>query len=297
MVDRYVLIIGAMKAGTTTLFDHLAAHPAIAPSRPKEPGFFAFDDLYAGGREAYHALFDFDPTIHAIRLDGSTDYAKFPHCGDVPARLKSFGGAFRLIYLLRHPLRRIESHAQHVQHKKREVGRIDSGRADHGLDAGISPVSLDISRYAMQLDQYADYFDSGALLVTSLERLTSDPADVLDAVCRHIGVDPQRLPDSLAQRNPGDGVKRAREVHPLWRAAAAVAPARALVRAALPPRLRDRLRGQTRPLTRADGRFKLTSEEEARLIVELTPDLTRLRDRYGFDAAREWGIDLGGGKR
>ena len=43
-MERYALIIGAMKAGTTTLFDHLAAHPAVAPSHPKEPGFFAFDD-------------------------------------------------------------------------------------------------------------------------------------------------------------------------------------------------------------------------------------------------------------
>jgi hypothetical protein len=292
MVDRYALIIGAMKAGTTTLFDHLAAHPAIAPSRPKEPGFFAFDDLYAGGREGYHALFSFDPDVHQIRLDGSTDYAKFPHCGDVPARLNSFGGDFRLIYLLRHPLRRIESHAQHVQHKRREVGRIDSDRSDHSLDAGVSPVSLDISRYAMQLDQYADYFDKGALLVMSLERLTRDAESVMSAVYRHIGVDPQSLPDALARRNAGDGVKRAREVHPLWRAAAAVAPARDLVRAVVPQPLRDRLRGRTRPVTQAEGRFDLTADEEARLLEQLAPDLRRLRDRYGFDVSGEWGIAL-----
>jgi transposase-like protein len=292
MVDRYALIIGAMKAGTTTLFDHLAAHPAIAPSRPKEPGFFAFDDLYAGGRDIYHALFDFDPAAHAIRLDGSTDYAKFPHCGNVPARLRAFGGDFRLIYLLRHPLRRIESHAQHVQHKRREVGRNDSDRPDHSLDAGVSPVSLDISRYAMQLDQYADYFDRGALLVTSLERLSRDPAAVVSDVCRHIGVSPQSLPNSLERRNAGDGVRRAREVHPLWRAAASVAPARELVRAVVPPTLRDRLRGRTRPVTQARGRFALTTKEEARLLEQLSPDLRRLRDRYGFDAAAEWGIGL-----
>lgn len=292
MVDRYALIIGAMKAGTTTLFDHLAAHPAIAPCRPKEPGFFAFDDLYATGRVGYHSLFAFDPAVHQVRLDGSTDYAKFPHCGDVPARLNAFGGDFRLIYLLRHPLRRIESHAQHAQHKKREVGRIDSDRRDHSLDSGVSPVSLDISRYAMQLDQYADYFDRGALLVTSLERLTRDPAGVTYAVCRHIGVDPEFLPAALERRNAGDGVRRAREVHPLWRAAAAVAPARELVRAVVPQPLRDRLRGRTHPVTQAEGRFTLTADEEARLIEQLTPDLRRLRDRYGFDGEHEWGIDL-----
>lgn len=291
MVDRYALIIGAMKAGTTTLFDHLAAHPAIAPSRPKEPGFFAFDDLYSKGRDWYHSLFTFDPAVHQVRLDASTDYAKHPHCGDVPGRLKGFGGDYRMIYILRHPLRRFESHAQHVQHKRREVGRLDSDRPDHSLDAGVSPVSLDISRYAMQLDQYADYFDRGALLVTSLERLTRDPVGVSSAVCRHIGVDPGQLPETLERRNAGDGVRRARDVHPLWRAAAALAPARAFVRAIVPEPLRDRLRGRTRPVTQAEGRFALRPDEEARLIDQLAPDLRRLRDRYGFDVKGEWGID------
>ncbi len=291
MVDRYALIIGAMKAGTTTLFDHLSEHPAVAAARPKEPGFFAFDDLYAKGRNWYHSLFAFDPSVHRMRLDASTDYAKFPHCREVPQRLRAFGGTYRLIYILRHPLRRIESHAQHVQHKRREVGQIGSDRPDHSLDAGISPVSLDISRYAMQLDQYADYFDKGEVHLTSLERLTRDPVAATGAVCRHLGLDPERLPHSIERRNAGDGVRRGRDLHPLWRAAAALAPARDLVRAAVPKPLRDRLRGLTRPVTRAEGRFTLRPDEEARLIEALAPDLRRLRDRYGFDVRGEWGLD------
>ncbi len=292
MTSRYALIIGAMKAGTTSLFDHLALHPAVAGCRPKEPGFFAFDDLFAKGPDWYHSLFPFEAGVHQIRLDGSTDYAKFPHCGDVPARLKAFGAEFRLVYSLRHPLRRIESHAQHVQHKRREVGRADSDRRDHSLDAGVSPVSLDISRYAMQLDQYAEYFDRGALLVTSVERMARAPREASDAVCAHLGLDPSALPETVERRNAGDGVRRGRDVHPLWRAAAAIAPARELVRAALPQPVRDRLRGRTRPATVAEGRFALRPDEEGQLLEELAPDLIRLRDRYGFDIAGEWGIAL-----
>lgn len=292
MMNRYALIIGAMKAGTTTLFDHLADHPEIAPCRTKEPGFFAFDDLYAGGRDRYHALFRYQSGVHRIMLDASTDYAKYPHCGDVPARIKAFGGEFRLIYSLRHPLRRIESHAQHVQHKRREVGRLDSDRPDHSLDAGVTPVSLDISRYAMQLDQYADYFDNGALLLTSVERMAREPAATSSAVCVHLGVNPEALPARIERRNSGDETRRGREVHPLWRSAAAVAPVRGLVRALTPETFRKRLRDKTRPATTAEGRFKLRPDEEARLLETLAPDLRRLRDRYGFDIADEWGIDL-----
>ena len=48
-MDSYILIIGAMKSGTTSLFATLAQHPQIAPAHPKEPGFFAFEDVNAQG--------------------------------------------------------------------------------------------------------------------------------------------------------------------------------------------------------------------------------------------------------
>ncbi|MFN3960370.1 MAG: sulfotransferase domain-containing protein [Parvularculaceae bacterium] len=291
-MERYALIIGAMKAGTTTLFDHLAGHPAVAPSQPKEPGFFAFDELYSKGREYYHSLFRVEDGAHRIRLDGSTDYAKHPYCGDVPARLKAFGGEFRLIYSLRHPLRRIESHAQHVQHKRREVGRIDSDRADHSLDSGVSPVSLAISRYAAQIDQYADYFDKGALLITSVERMAKAPEAAMREICAHLDLDPSGLPASVERKNAGARVRRGRDVHPLWRAASAIGPLRSLARAVTPKEFRNRLRDGARVQTQAKGRFTLTPGEEAQILEMLTPDLRRLRDRYGFDVEGEWGINL-----
>jgi hypothetical protein len=292
MINRYGLIIGAMKAGTTTLFDHLADHPEIAGSNPKEPGFFAFDDLYREGRRGYEALFSWDPAIHKVALDGSTDYAKYPHCGDVAGRIRAYGSDFRFIYILRHPLRRIESHAQHVQHKKREVGRIDSDRDDHSLDAGVSPVSLDVSRYAMQLDQYKDYFDKGAVMITSVERLAANPQGVARAACVHLGVNPERLPANVERRNEAGQTWRARDLHPLWRAASAVAPLRAAAKALTPQSFRDRLRLKTRPATAAKGRFTLSVQEEAALTETLADDLQRLRDVYGFDFEREWGITL-----
>lgn len=290
MIARFGLIIGAMKAGTTTLFDHLARHPEIAASNPKEPGFFAFDEEFAKGRAFYESLFSFDPASSRIALEASTDYSKFPHCGDVPARMASFGGEFRLIYMLRHPLRRIESHAQHVQHKRREIGRFDSARPDHSLDAGISPVSLDISRYAMQLDQYRDYFGAGALMISSVERLAADPEGVARAALIHFGVDPDLLPGEVERRNAGAQAWRQRDIHPWWRAAASVPPLRAAAKALAPQALRDRLRLATRKTSEAKGRFTLTAREETDLLETLGDDLRRLRDEYGFDCEREWGV-------
>ena len=37
---NFAIIIGAMKSGTTSLFDLLSQHPEVAGSRSKEPDFF-----------------------------------------------------------------------------------------------------------------------------------------------------------------------------------------------------------------------------------------------------------------
>lgn len=38
--DAYLLIIGAMKCSTSSLFNYLAPHPSICPCITKEPEFF-----------------------------------------------------------------------------------------------------------------------------------------------------------------------------------------------------------------------------------------------------------------
>ncbi len=43
------LVIGAQKSGTTSVFRHLAAHPAIHMPAQKELNFFAKPDRYARG--------------------------------------------------------------------------------------------------------------------------------------------------------------------------------------------------------------------------------------------------------
>jgi len=190
-IDSYVLLIGAMKSGTTTLFDLLAQHPKIAACHPKEPGFFAFEERWAQGFDWYEGLFDFDPDVHRYALDGSTDYTKHPFCTGIPERLAaSAPRRFKLIYLLRNPLRRIESHARHVQITGKEVGQCTSPRRDHGLDSGVSPVSLAASRYAHQLDQYRGYYDSGDLLIVQFEDIAADQAAVLDRIWAFLDLEP-----------------------------------------------------------------------------------------------------------
>lgn len=289
-ISRFILIIGAMKSGTTTLFKYLDQHPAIAGAAPKEPGFFAFDDIFARGRSWYEAQFDFDPAHHIWALDGSTDYSKAPFCGDVPARMASLPDAeYRLIYIIRHPLRRIESHAHHAQFKRRELGKLTSDRRDHGLDSGISPVSMAISHYAAQLDHYRPMFDDGRLLIVSLEELSADPRRTIRRVSDFLGLAP--LP-ALAMPDSENRAARRRMRPEIWDRLRAIPGLARIVTALVPDPARRALdRALARP-PRISGRFRLTPAEETKLIAELMPDLRRLRDVYGFDVEGQWNIAI-----
>lgn len=285
-----VLIVGAMKAGTTSLFDHLTQHPEVAGCTPKEPGFFAFDDVFARGADWYEGLFDFDARIHKVALDGSTDYTKWPHCDKILDRIAAFGADPKLIYLMRHPLRRLESHAKHVQFAKCELGRRPSPIADHSLDAGVSAVSLDVSRYAQQLDQYHAKIENGQMLIVTLEELSTNPQQCLSDIYRYLEIDPRLGAEKFETSNKGATLRRGNAIHPLWRAAKNIQPLYAAVKYIVPQHMRDAWRVSTRPKIAVAGRFKFTAQEEAEILERLSPDLVRLRDHYGIDIERIWGI-------
>ena len=286
--EHYAVIIGSMKSGTTTLFAMLADHPQIAPAQPKEPGFFAFPSVYAKGFAWYHSLFDFDPARHRYRLEASTDYTKAPFVTGVWDRMQARPQArFKLIYIMRHPLRRIESHARHVQLKNKEIGQQITARKDHGLDNGVSLASLAMTRYAHQLDGFAAAHDAGDLFVTTLEDLQRAPDRVMAALCGFLDLP---LPPPVQVPPRANAARDKVRMHGSWARLTANPALLALGKTLMPQGLRDRIKARFLHKVTLDGRFALTPVEEAALTDQLRDDLTRLRTRYGVDVAELWDL-------
>lgn len=284
---RYIIIIGAMKSGTTTLFDVLAQHPEIAPASDKEPGFFAFEDIHAQGYDWFDGLFDFDPDRHQYRLEASTDYTKTPFVTGVWERMTARDDVeVKLIYIMRHPLRRLESHARHTERTRREVGRNDSPRPSHSLEAGLSPVSLAASAYATQLKPYQAAWEAGQLHCLTLEDLKTDPEPTLAALWAFLDLSPPKSELSVTPRNVAGTKMR---THPLWKRLMAIKPLLAAVKLVLPKSLRDRISDRFRKQVHVvEGRFTLTQAEEASLSSLYASDIRDLRDGYGIDTKRVW---------
>ena len=87
-MNRYCLLIGAMKSGTTALYERLCQHPAIARCTEKEPNYFSNPEHYSRGIDWYQALWrDWDDDVHRWALEASTSYSKLPQPCDVVAKI------------------------------------------------------------------------------------------------------------------------------------------------------------------------------------------------------------------
>ena len=262
-----VIIIGAMKAGTTTLFNMLAEHPKICPCITKEPEFFS---PYPGtSLEKYCDLFDYDPSIHSHRLEASTGYSK-AGSSEVPSRIREHGVLPKLIYILRDPFERIESHYNYmvrVSHIKWQ-SKIGS---QHLIDA---------SDYNMQINRYLQYFSKNDLLLLDFEDLKKRPATVRKNTYKFLRVEPHAVSSRIIA-NKTNYSRTYAEVQLrrfLWKyRAIAPAPAQTFARKALEwvPKI---------------GKAKTLSSKEKRLIhMQLAPGMRELEAEFGFDTGK-WGF-------
>lgn len=178
----YFIVIGAMKAGTTTLFELLAQHPALCQTWAETPGVSFkkeinyFRRLYEKGNTPLHYdwRFPFDAAKHAWTLEVSPNYAKWPASKAVPRRIASLGGQVKLAYILRDPVDRIESHLAH---------KVRAGRSRHLRQC------IRTSRYAMQLDKFTRHFARDDILLLDFEQLRREPAAILAQVCDFLAID------------------------------------------------------------------------------------------------------------
>jgi hypothetical protein len=173
------IIIGAMKAGTSTLYDQLARQPDIFMTTPKEPAYFADDTVFAHGPEWYNGLFA-DAPSGALRGEASTHYTKLPTYPRTLERMQTHPIHPKLIYVIRNPVQRALSHYLHELSQGVMVDDIRTSFAAH-------PELVSYGCYAQQLRPFIDTFGQDSVFLTSLEQIKADPQAEFSAIQTHIG--------------------------------------------------------------------------------------------------------------
>ena len=180
-----LIIIGAMRSGTTSLHFYLDQHPEIAMSRTKELNFFVESKVWPcswhKGADWYARQFDHDAPV---RGEASPTYSSFPWFDGAPARMHALIPETKIIYLLRDPIERMISDFRLFEN----WGVWDFELADAMADLEGNGLAHR-SRYFMQLEKYLEYFPAEQIHIATLEDLISNKRQTLREMFRFLGVD------------------------------------------------------------------------------------------------------------
>jgi hypothetical protein len=202
-----MLLIGAQKAGTTSLFQYLVQHPDVLPSYGKEVHYF--DLNYARGERWYRSRFPLMRRLRdgAITLDASPYYLVHPQ---VPTRAHRLLPDVKLVVLLRNPVDRALSHYQHEVRGGRETLTFAHAvdREPERLAGEVERLERDPTyysynhhrysyllrgRYVEQLRRWAQHYRRDQMLVIQSERLFREPEAATTAVQEFVGLRPHRI--------------------------------------------------------------------------------------------------------
>lgn len=191
-----LLVVGAMKCGTSALHEVLDRHPDVAMAPGKELNFFLGPDepphgdpdtwwltgQWHRGPEWYAAQLDPDAQVRGESSPGYTD----PSHPEVAARVRALVPDVRLVYLVRDPLERAVSQWRHHVRDGTERRPVEVALLD--------PASqyVDRSRYRERIAPFLELFVPEQLLVVVQERLRADPDREVRRVLAHAGADPAR---------------------------------------------------------------------------------------------------------
>lgn len=185
------LVIGAMKAATSTVCAYLEDHPDVYMVPGGEPNYFSHDENFARG-PAWYAEHFAPRSRERLCGEGSNDYAARDLYPDSAARMAAYNPDLKLIYMVRHPLERIAS--AWLQNRK---NRGDS--VPPTLDQAVREMPARFvgqSRYWHNIAPYRERFSDGRIFVGFMEDLGQDPAGFFDGLCGFLGVEPFRQPET-----------------------------------------------------------------------------------------------------
>lgn len=285
------LMIGAAKAGTTSLWRQLDQHPEIFMHPKKQLNFFALEgeDLNFRGEgprdstlhsittfEAYREQFDGVGSETAVG-EASNLYLYNPGAA---ARIRHHLPDVKLIAILRHPADRAYSRFLHLVREGREP-ILDFARALDEEEARVRDRwypdfhYLRMGLYHEQLERYFAVFPRQRIKIYLQEDLRSDPIGTLRDVFRFLDVDDTFVPDTTVEYNVS-GVPKSKALHLFLQEAR---KARPYVERLLPEKQRKRvLRVASGMHNRNLTKPRLSSEVRGRLIGGYREDTLKLQD-------------------
>jgi len=218
-------LIGAQKAGTTSLFEYLLQHPSIPNNIPKDIRFF--DKYYHKGTNWYRQYFPlklhnyFGKSLQRRNFlvgDGTERYLDHPHA---PERIKKLTPNAKLIVLLRNPIDRAYSHYNFnlirdietrsfkdaLEAEKKTNNEFEKMQRDDSYynDDYFRHAYLDRSTYVNKLKRWMSVFPKEQFLIIQSEEFFKNPSEVYNKVLKFLGLPKWELAEyKQYKKNPAN---------------------------------------------------------------------------------------------
>lgn len=205
------LIIGAQKAGTTSLYEYLNQHPNIEFSSIKEILFFSDERLYCKGEKLINSYFEKN-TNENIRIRGTAD-VQLLHSLKGPERVFEYNNDMKLIVVLRDPVARAYSAFNFAKQKSEEnenksfkmafdefVLKFDdkyTRNEDDGFDYFYDGL------YYKHLSNWMSFFPKSQIHIVTFSNLITNTNDILHSVWSFLGLKPIPLEDNVKSNETG----------------------------------------------------------------------------------------------
>lgn len=208
-----LIVVGAKRGGTTSLWKYLDSHPGILPTFPRAEqikGTYFFDEEWGRGVRWYRSHF---PTEHArsqaakhlgydpIAFEASPYYLFHPHA---PARAHQVVPNALIVALLRDPVERAFSHYKERRNHTEPLSFEEALAAEDARTGGeeaamlADPSLISLahrhqtyvaqSRYAPMLTRWFDAYGRDRVLVTAAEDFYADPQSFCDQITDQVGL-------------------------------------------------------------------------------------------------------------
>ena len=207
-----LVVAGAPKCGTSSLYFWLAAHPEVAASREKETFFWAPEvnrfntrcNHIQHGPDAYASLFAHTAGAK-VRFEATAPYIYYSEAWTGLSRLPEKP---LVLFVLREPAARTQSQYLFGLHRTK---RISATFSDYLKDPHI----LNHGHYMRYLAEWEANLGRDHLIIWQFEKVTRDPRSAMKSLATQLGIDPDFYNDfDFAVRNETVAI-RSRRLHRL----------------------------------------------------------------------------------
>ena len=189
-------IVGAPKAGTTSLYHYLNEHPQVEMSSQKEPDYFSDkaineQGMYYGKNrvntlDKYESLFVQKESV--VYGEGSVSYLFYDN---VAEDIKKYNPNAKIIIMLRNPIERAFSHFlmdYRLGLIRDSFENVIANKSKHKNAHLFYQQYIEVSKYTTQIQRYLDFFEKDSILFIDYDDFKKNVSETVDKAYNFLNI-------------------------------------------------------------------------------------------------------------